>query len=308
MRHVDDTHDPERDGEPDGGEQQHRAEREPVPGILHQVPHGEPGIDRADRICGGAFHLIRAIRRKSRQQAACVLIAALANDRHGVELIGDRRVREVEDDRGARLSQGAFDPDIGFLGNRRVQCLEGVGIACLEHRLRGVVALGRIRGQQRQRTHGSVDRAPEPVVQTNRLQTHRRSANHGPAGGGIHYLPGFLPDVDLLVIRVEQQAPVLHGFDHLRGQRIAACRNRIDRRLGVAEGILGETRKCRVIALRARQPAGQQQSEDDDERRQAIVDHAHHHNKIPAFGKGGGGAERRPRVHGVSCRTCWSWC
>ena len=38
MRHVDDAHDAEGDGEADGGEQQHRAEREAVPDVLAGLP------------------------------------------------------------------------------------------------------------------------------------------------------------------------------------------------------------------------------------------------------------------------------
>ena len=47
--HVDDAHDAEGDGEADGGEQQHRAERDSVPGVLHRLPQDEPVLDRPDR-------------------------------------------------------------------------------------------------------------------------------------------------------------------------------------------------------------------------------------------------------------------
>ena len=46
MRHVDDAHDAEGDGEADGGEQQHRAERQPVPGVLHRGPDRQAVLDR----------------------------------------------------------------------------------------------------------------------------------------------------------------------------------------------------------------------------------------------------------------------
>ena len=52
--HVDHPHHPEGDGETDGGEQQHRAERQAVPGILHGGPHCEVTLDRRGRIGGGA--------------------------------------------------------------------------------------------------------------------------------------------------------------------------------------------------------------------------------------------------------------
>ena len=39
MGHVDDAHDAEGDGKADRGQQQHRAERQAVPGVLHHRPH-----------------------------------------------------------------------------------------------------------------------------------------------------------------------------------------------------------------------------------------------------------------------------
>ena len=44
MRHVDHAHDAEGDGKPDGGEQQHRAERQPVPGVLQDGPKREAAL------------------------------------------------------------------------------------------------------------------------------------------------------------------------------------------------------------------------------------------------------------------------
>ena len=45
VRHVDDAHHAEGDGEADGGQQQHRAEREAVPEVLRHVPGGEAVVD-----------------------------------------------------------------------------------------------------------------------------------------------------------------------------------------------------------------------------------------------------------------------
>ena len=47
MRHVDDAHDAEGDGKADRREQQHRAERQAVPGVLHHVPDCERMADRS---------------------------------------------------------------------------------------------------------------------------------------------------------------------------------------------------------------------------------------------------------------------
>ena len=53
MRHVDDAHDAEGDGEADGGQQQHRAERDAVPDVLRRPPRAQRRVDRGDRAVGG---------------------------------------------------------------------------------------------------------------------------------------------------------------------------------------------------------------------------------------------------------------
>ena len=81
MRHVDDAHHAEGDGEADGGEQQHGAERQAVPDVLQRLPQGELRVD-------GAIALLAAARTASiaassgatveqrRQQAERILVAA----------------------------------------------------------------------------------------------------------------------------------------------------------------------------------------------------------------------------------------
>ena len=54
--HVDDAHDAEGDGEADGGEQQHRAERQPVPDVLDVADEAQAVLDGGDR---GGGELLR---------------------------------------------------------------------------------------------------------------------------------------------------------------------------------------------------------------------------------------------------------
>ena len=54
VRHVDDAHDAEGDGEADRGEQQNRAKRKAVPGVLHGGPDGELVLDGGHRVLRGA--------------------------------------------------------------------------------------------------------------------------------------------------------------------------------------------------------------------------------------------------------------
>ena len=71
MRHVDDAHHPEGDGEPDRGEQQHRAERQPEPDVLRLAPHRlacarspRPPSFAAAAISGSSARLQRRQRRQ----------------------------------------------------------------------------------------------------------------------------------------------------------------------------------------------------------------------------------------------------
>ena len=63
MRHVDDAHDAEGDGEADRGEQQHRAERQAVPDVLHDAATAA----RRSSIDGD-----RAVRRRALRRPAVV--------------------------------------------------------------------------------------------------------------------------------------------------------------------------------------------------------------------------------------------
>ena len=87
VRHVDDAHDAEGDGKPDGGEQQHRAERNAVPGVLHRVPNAQPLADGGGGAGGGFHDRRRGAGGKTLQKPQRVLIAALRIDRDGGELV-----------------------------------------------------------------------------------------------------------------------------------------------------------------------------------------------------------------------------
>ena len=92
VRHVDDAHHAEGDGEADGGEQQHRAERQPVPEVLRHVPARPAALSMAAMAVGrGCAARLRGWSPGRRgQQRARVLVAAVADDGDGGELVGAR--------------------------------------------------------------------------------------------------------------------------------------------------------------------------------------------------------------------------
>ena len=138
VRHVDDAHHAERDGKADRGEQQHRAERDAVPGVLHRLPDHELAV-HARRCASRAAALTVSghRRRQAGQRGDRVLPAARPDRRDGAEPVGFAGVVGMQQHGGARFGERPLDALVGFLGERGVQRRQRRGFARLEHRLRG---------------------------------------------------------------------------------------------------------------------------------------------------------------------------
>ena len=276
MRHVDDAHHAEGDGEPDRRQQQHRAEREPVPGVLHGAPDRQRALDLSARRQRGLVHGVRLVGRQAVDQAERILVAAVADDRDGEDLVGHAAVVGGEHDGGARLGHRLFHARIGFRGERLVERRQNVGRARLEHRLRGVVAPVGIGGHQRQSADRRVDHAAQPVIEADRIDIVGRRAFGRLAGRGVEQRAVFGLDVDLLVLGAERQPPLLQRLDQRPRQRAAAGGDRVDRIGGVAEIVGGEARQRVLVGAGiGKAGAGDEQAEGDYERYDAIVGSTH---------------------------------
>ena len=135
--------------------------------------------------------------RQPGEQPARILIGAVPDHRDGRELVVLGCVGLEQDDRGARLVERPLDARVGFLGERRIERRQRVRVARLEHRLRGLVALGRIGGEQGQATERRLDRAAQPIVEPHRAEIGGRS-RRGLAGRGIEDRAGLVADEDLV--------------------------------------------------------------------------------------------------------------
>ena len=93
VRHVDDAHHAEGDGKPDRREQQHRAEREPIPGVLHGGPDRKLVLHRGHRVARGALNRGGRAGRQAGQQVQRVLVAAGADHADGGRACRPRRRR-----------------------------------------------------------------------------------------------------------------------------------------------------------------------------------------------------------------------
>ena len=240
MGHVDDAHDAEGDGEANGGQQQHRAERQTVPGVLHAGPDRERTLDRGDgagRGLGNARRLIAAA--DLGQQRQRFLIAARPDGRDGLELVDLAGIGLEQENGGARLGQRLFDAAVGFLGERRVHRRQRRLVMRLEHGFRRRQPRDHVRRQQGQAAQRGVDTAAQAIVEAHRRGIVGQLVD-GRAGGRIDDLAVGLLDIDLLGLGIEHQPLVLQRADYRIGQRIARHRDLAHRIIGVGEIVIGE--------------------------------------------------------------------
>ncbi len=157
MRHVDDAHDAEGDGEADRREQQHRAERQAVPDVLRRSPQVPASSSDARR------------RRCRRRVASAALLRSpavarsAAKARHGRrarrsasigrKLVGFRQVGLQHGGRARQFECGPLTLETVSLAMARVQPANGSGIVGLPNIVcGGGEPDGRVRRAQRQRT------------------------------------------------------------------------------------------------------------------------------------------------------------
>ncbi|MBA7700191.1 hypothetical protein ES703_108900 [subsurface metagenome] len=239
MRHVDDAHDTEGDGKTNGGEQQHRAERQAVPGVLHHRPHGEVALDRGDRARHRLGHQRRLVGAGAGEQRHGFLVAARLDHSDGVELVRLRGVGLEQQDGRTRLDEGGLGALVGLLRQRLVDGGERVLVMRLEDGLRGGNPLGGIRRHQGQAAERGIDGATQAVVEPDFGGAVRQLVD-GRTSRGIDDLVVGLFDEDLLAVGIGEQPLFLQGADDGEGERIAGGGDRVDRVGGVGEIVVGE--------------------------------------------------------------------
>ena len=162
MRHVDDAHHAEGDGEADGREQQHRAERDAVPDVLRRRPRRRAlAIDAAPGVAGAASSSpLGAGLRSGQQRRERIAVAARRDGGDGGAASRRSARSECEHDGGARLLMARLDrrrpsrPPA-----RRSMAAKRRGSGDLNTRLGGSQARGRIGLQQASASRAPRDRA-----------------------------------------------------------------------------------------------------------------------------------------------------
>ena len=161
MRHIDDAHHAEGDGEADRGEQQHRGRRHAEDQVLDDAEPDQARFDRslgAER--GGLDRRIVSLRANLIDEALRVLIAARLQRGDRFNPVGARRLRVENDDRRLGLLQRLGGGGIGLARQLRLEDRQRVCVMGLEHLLGGGGAFGGIGTGERQRAHRRFDRPP----------------------------------------------------------------------------------------------------------------------------------------------------
>ena len=255
VRHVDDAHHPEGDGQTNSREQQNRTERQPVPGVLHGRPQREVTLNGRRRIGRGARDRRRLIAGQPGQQRQRFLIAPRLDGGDGLKLFGVGGVFLEQQDRRARLGKRQLRGLVGLLLEGAVDHRQHGLVMGLEHRLRGLDAPGGIGRQQRQTAERGLDGAAQTVVEP---YSHGAVGDAGNrrAGRGVDALAVGLGDIDFLGVGIGHQPAVLERTDDGVGERIAAGGEHADGFFGIGKFVVcefadrvferpGHGRKCR---------------------------------------------------------------
>ena len=127
------------------------------------------------------------------QQRQRFLVAARLDGGDGFQLLGIGGVRLEQQDRRARFGECRLGAVVVLLLQRGVDRRQHGLVMGLEHRLRGLDSLGRIRRLQRQRAERRLDVAPQFIVETHRGGA-VRNAGDGRAGRRVDDLAVGLRD------------------------------------------------------------------------------------------------------------------
>ena len=222
VRHVDDAHHAERDGKTDRGEQQHRAERKPVPEILHRGPDRKRVLDRGDGVAGGTLRPRAANWPAGRPAGSSASWSPRPRTTlMAASLSASEASSELRIDGGARLGQRLLDPRVGFLRQRRVERRQRACVARFEHRLRGLERLPGSRTCSLRPPSAASMRARSRLLIRTSLRSAGRAATGAPVAASNSLSGGVLVE-DLLLLGAERQPAVL--------QRLDDGRRRADRR------------------------------------------------------------------------------
>ncbi len=270
VRHVDDAHDAEGDGETDGGEQQDRTERQAVPDVLSRLPDRQSAPDADGGALGCLAHPRGRVGGQRAEHGERVLVAAALDDGDGGDAVRLRCAGIGDEDGGAGLLHQRLDAGIAFLADGGLERRQGRAVARLEDGLRGCCPACRVGVHQGQRAHGRLDGAAHIVVETYRAggadigcRLTGRCGQEGTVGAA---------DEDGAVGLPVDEASVAQGLDDSSRPGRAGSGEAVHGPDDVVEGFGGETLGQGGVVLRCHGRDDQQDGgEDHREEREGPV-------------------------------------
>ena len=230
MRHVDDTHHAESDGETNGGEQQNRAQAQPLEDRDPGADELETAIDRADRALDRSLQqrIIRAIALMGEKTAdlGIARAAELGNSRQPL-----LRIAAVDTRLGERQAQRAPRVRIALRGKRLLERVGALGHGMGDCFLRRREPVLGVRAEERELAHGGVDLAAQPIVDANLVDGVAIDLAQWRMIDGIEQLElvaRFLGD-DHLVVGGGIENAVGQGLERGGGAGVAQRSQRVDR-------------------------------------------------------------------------------
>ena len=233
MRHVDHTHDAERDGQARRGQEQDRAERQAVEQRLAVAEQLLPELDLAD--CRGDGRGDGGAGRGRRGDDAPGLSVAAVTQRGDGGQGRVVRTRRGQGDGGAGLLHRAADVRVLFGVDRAVEGGAVGRVAGVEHGFGGGGAQGRVGREQAQRPDRGVDGAADIIVEPDGPGG---CGGRGAAGCGIGH--GIAVPDQHVAFRGHHEITVLHGLQDRQRARIAGCAERLNPALNFSVASAGE--------------------------------------------------------------------
>ena len=230
MRHVDDAHDAKGDRETDRGEQQHAAETDALKQIGANADPAQPAVDRGERVARRLVEIGIDIGRVA-ELVEQVLHLRISGAAEGADRRQPLLLAAGEELRGgeAALHRGA---DLGILlGRERLfKQRYGIGRVMTQRVLGGAEPCFAIRAEQGQRPERRLDRAAQPVVHDDTVETLRREIGDWLASRGIGELRTAAARVDDHDAAVRRLAQSVAGerLQDQSGPRLAALGERDD--------------------------------------------------------------------------------
>ncbi len=182
------------------------------------------------------------------KQAQRVLVAALADNLDGGELVVVAALVAGQQDRGARVGERALDAGVLLFGQRGFDGRQRADLARFEYGLRGLEAGRGIGGQQRQPAERGFDRAAQPVVDADIVDVGRRGAAGRLSGRRVEQRTGRAFDEDRLGLRAVDKLAVLQRAQNAFGARAAAGDDLFDTVRGFTEVVGSEVSQSLVEA------------------------------------------------------------